>query len=138
MLKGIMQLACFIERENEPYIEGLITHEESFWRSLIFDRNQEGIQATSADAADFGSRIKHRRPLSIDEHGELRQRTFLVTETGLIGIGPANCCTGDFVVVIPGCSVPLMLRQSQGKSTYHLVGECCIANPTIDRRKYTA
>lgn len=41
-----------------------------------------------------------------------RGRTFFLTETGGMGLGPENCQTGDEVYLISGSRVPMILRAS--------------------------
>jgi hypothetical protein len=51
-----------------------------------------------------------------------RGRRLFVTEKGTLGIGRNLIQTKDLVFIIPGCSVPLVLRTNGQK--YTLVGDC--------------
>ncbi|KAH7083799.1 heterokaryon incompatibility protein-domain-containing protein [Paraphoma chrysanthemicola] len=55
-------------------------------------------------------------------------RCAFVTQRGDWGIGPSSMLSGDYVVALPGCQYPLVLRPSligvQG--TYKIVGDCYI------------
>jgi hypothetical protein len=42
-----------------------------------------------------------------------QRRRFFVTDKGFFGLGTPNSAIGDKVVVLPGCSVPLLLRRMQ-------------------------
>ena len=53
------------------------------------------------------------------------ERRFIVTEKGYIGIGQAECVTGDTACLFPGSTVPLILREREG-SKYLLVGDAYI------------
>lgn len=51
-------------------------------------------------------------------------RRFFITQSGLMGIGPAYMAADDAVVVLFGAKVPFVMRQ-QGRR-YRLIGECYI------------
>lgn len=55
------------------------------------------------------------------------QRRFATTGASL-GFVPTVACEGDFICILAGCSVPLVLRQVQqsGESCFALMGECYI------------
>lgn len=49
------------------------------------------------------------------------------TEDGRLGLGPHEALRSDKVVVLPGCSVPLLLRPvTDTVDTFQLVGPCFI------------
>ena len=49
----------------------------------------------------------------------------IVTEKGYIGIGPPICARADAVCIMPGSTVPLVLRRAKDaeNSRYQLVGD---------------
>ncbi|EEU40054.1 uncharacterized protein NECHADRAFT_99083 [Fusarium vanettenii 77-13-4] len=47
-----------------------------------------------------------------------------VTHSGHIGLAPAAARKGDLVCVLYGCSVPVLLRQSEFGDSFTFVGEC--------------
>lgn len=49
-------------------------------------------------------------------------RRLFGTENGRIGLAPAAARVDDVIAVLPGCSVPMVLRRSGGR--WKLVGEC--------------
>jgi hypothetical protein len=53
-------------------------------------------------------------------------RMLFLTQEGRPGIGPGSCQVGDLVVVLYGCSVPVVLRWHEDVSHFSLVGECYI------------
>ena len=55
-----------------------------------------------------------------------RGRKFLVTENGYMGLAPLDAESGDFVFIVPGVSVPFVLREKSGG--FRLVGECYVQN----------
>lgn len=55
-----------------------------------------------------------------------RGRRFLVLDTGYIGLAPLEAESGDHVFIIPGVSVPFVLREENGG--LRLVGECYVQN----------
>ncbi|KLU92599.1 hypothetical protein MAPG_11544 [Magnaporthiopsis poae ATCC 64411] len=60
--------------------------------------------------------------------GFVSSRLFLITKEGLLGIGPANSRQGDVVVVLLGCSSPMLLRPGPSPGEYLVVGECHSVN----------
>lgn len=53
------------------------------------------------------------------------ERRLTTTEKGYVGMGPLRAKKGDFVCVLFGCSVPVILRKTCGEETsYQLIGEC--------------
>jgi len=44
----------------------------------------------------------------------------------LFGLGPPRCKKGDFVCILYGCSVPVVLREASPKGSYVLVGEAYV------------
>ncbi|KAE9375893.1 HET-domain-containing protein [Stipitochalara longipes BDJ] len=55
-----------------------------------------------------------------------RGRRFLVTENGYMGLAPLDAESGDIVFIIPGVSVPFVLREEDGG--FRLIGECYVQN----------
>ena len=78
----------------------------------------------------------HDSPITIkssyDEPDPFRQsfrkttfcRRIFTTEKGYIGVGPADACQGDILCILPGCSVPLVLRRRQWH--HELIGDCYV------------
>jgi hypothetical protein len=53
-------------------------------------------------------------------------RRFFVTQTGQMGLGPAEVKRGDTVVVLLGGQVPFLLSEVEGETRFMLVGECYV------------
>lgn len=115
-----------------------------FWRTLVADRgpdsenppnwygracqhvfNQGGTDdldttkmvsaLLSTDTRDFLQRVQSvtwGRKLFVTQHEKQP------------GIGPADCQAGDYICILYGCSVPVVLRPSGSK--YRLIGECYV------------
>ena len=50
-------------------------------------------------------------------------RRLTTTDSGYIGMGPSRARKGDKIVVLLGCSIPLVLRAHPGKTSYEVIGE---------------
>jgi hypothetical protein len=54
----------------------------------------------------------------------MRSRSFFISRTGYMGIGPLAVEEGDIICILPGSNVPLLIRK---EDDYHvLVGECFV------------
>ncbi|PVH74034.1 hypothetical protein DL98DRAFT_393288, partial [Cadophora sp. DSE1049] len=51
-------------------------------------------------------------------------RRLVVCEKGCLGMAACRARKGDLVVVLLGCSVPLVLRKGKEEGSFELVGEC--------------
>jgi hypothetical protein len=55
---------------------------------------------------------------------DTKEKSFFITREGYFGLGPLQLEEQDMVCVLPGCSVPLLIRK---RDYYHvLVGECFV------------
>jgi len=55
---------------------------------------------------------------------ELKIRTFFITQSGYMGLGPRGMKVGDRISIIFGCTTPMVLRQEQGHHV--LFGDCFV------------
>ena len=56
-----------------------------------------------------------------------KTRRFLVTANGYIGLAPGEARKGDRVVIVYGCSTPLLIRKvDEAEDNWRLVGECYV------------
>ncbi|UQC89156.1 uncharacterized protein CLUP02_14684 [Colletotrichum lupini] len=85
---------------NQPNVEGFSDNEK-----LVAEAMLGVLKRTLADEVD---RIT-------------RDRSFILTEYGYMGLAPLGAQVGDHVVVIGGCPVPLVLRK-QGEA-YQVIGD---------------
>jgi hypothetical protein len=53
-------------------------------------------------------------------------RRLLIGQTGILGMAPERAKKGDFICILKGCSVPVVLRRIADVSSYLFVGECFI------------
>ena len=84
---------------------------ENFLNYLVESDSDSGPQLTS----DVLKRFNKVTRLA-------KKRSFIVTEDDQIGIAPEETSTGDEIVVILGCKIPIVLRPTvQG---YLVVGDC--------------
>lgn len=124
---------------------------EAFWRTLVADRGPGGISPPNwyEKACEYSFR-KGRTDIDVSQlisiSGSSNERKFLqrveattwnrvfftMNVTGehgdrvCFGLGPAKIAAGDEVVILCGCSVPVILRHRQEPSDdimYELVGE---------------
>ncbi|PMD21174.1 hypothetical protein NA56DRAFT_556793, partial [Hyaloscypha hepaticicola] len=51
-------------------------------------------------------------------------RTFFISKSGYMGMGPKGLTVGDLICLVLGCEVPLLLRKNGDH--YLLVGECFV------------
>ncbi|KAJ5040591.1 uncharacterized protein L3040_006243 [Drepanopeziza brunnea f. sp. 'multigermtubi'] len=127
---------------------------EPFWRTLVADRGPLGTNAPSwyhraflyclAESTPNGD-INTNRLIAACEAGSsslvvdflqrvqavIWNRKFLVSrERGWIGLAPMAAVEGDAVVVLKGCSVPVVLRREEGERDgdcwWKCVGECYV------------
>lgn len=58
-------------------------------------------------------------------HDTIRKkaRRLMVTDNGLVGMGPCRAREGDVVVVLGACSIPLVLRITGEPKAYQVIGE---------------
>ncbi|KAI2628488.1 heterokaryon incompatibility protein-domain-containing protein [Hypoxylon sp. NC1633] len=56
-------------------------------------------------------------------HSKMRGRSCHLTAKGSVVLGPAMAQNGDNIYVLPGCDVPLVLRQVE-ETAYRIIGTC--------------
>ncbi|EPE33580.1 hypothetical protein GLAREA_06593 [Glarea lozoyensis ATCC 20868] len=57
------------------------------------------------------------------------KRKIIVVENSIAGMGPQCAETGDIVAIIPGCKVPVVLRNAKSSGDeYYNVGDCYVEN----------
>ena len=115
--------------------------EDALWRSLMLDcgSSDSAYRATSADVQDFAARMQTTANLTSREYGDLVGRKLFVTAKGLLGIGPDCSQQGDKIAIIPGCSVPMVLRDSRNDMSFNIMGEACkLTSQLVIRYMYMA
>lgn len=53
----------------------------------------------------------------------ISRRCFIMTSAGYMGLAPGGTKDGDYVCILMGCDVPLVLREVEGRDEFVLVGE---------------
>lgn len=53
-------------------------------------------------------------------------RSFFVTTDGFMGLGPRYTVAGDEVCILYGTQCPLVIRPTNNKGRYLIVGECYV------------
>jgi hypothetical protein len=128
-----------------------ITVPEAFWRTLVADRGPMGTMPPSWYARAFDYCLLHSNYGDINTNRLLHNceadsslvvdflqrvqsiiwnRKFLVSEKNRwIGLVPMATLETDFICILYGCSVPVILRQvktDEGITYFQLVGECYV------------
>jgi hypothetical protein len=124
---------------------------EDFWRTLVADRGPNGSNVPSWYNRAFlyclqqltpNGDINTNRLISECEaesslvveflervQSVIWNRKFLVSkDNSWIGLAPMAAEVGDIICILYGCSVPVVLRPQSvdGKTFFHLVGECYV------------
>ncbi|RDW58486.1 hypothetical protein BP5796_12416 [Coleophoma crateriformis] len=131
---------CVLSDEVDPI-------PERFWRTLVADRGLNGSHAPSWYHLAFLHCLERSTPTGdietkriIEDCGQgysfvvefLRRvqsviwnRKFLVTKDNRIGLAPMAAREGDVICILYGCTVPVVLRPSDGSRTHwSVIGEC--------------
>lgn len=124
---------------------------DHLWRTLVADRGPGGIPTPTwyhracqywldySEGQDITYDViqKDQHPATALEYIQRVQsviwdRTFLKTDRlddldrPLYGLGPRETRAGDFICILHGCSVPVVLRRTDGLDEWRLVGECFV------------
>ncbi|KAI3318073.1 hypothetical protein HD806DRAFT_512996 [Xylariaceae sp. AK1471] len=78
---------------------------------------------------EFETEVLHEHVLfegSLDRHFRRLRRSFMVSETGYLGIVPLETRARDRICVLYGCSVPVILRRDDDRPFFFFVGECYV------------
>lgn len=80
--------------------------------------------STSADTnSDFADTFLSR---FLDTTRKKSRRLTVTSEEGLIGMAPCRARPGDAVVILFGCSIPLILRRVGAREAWQIVGEAYV------------
>ncbi|KAH7116812.1 heterokaryon incompatibility protein-domain-containing protein, partial [Dendryphion nanum] len=55
-----------------------------------------------------------------------QSRRLMVTENGIVGMAPCRARQGDFVVILFGCKIPLVLRRVGTREAWKVLGEAYV------------
>jgi hypothetical protein len=115
------------------------------WQTLIANRGWSGGKPTNMDRSSYDAYVRSYPSSMSSENAELRSedpelrqkswpfetvmqdvhrgRRFGITACGHVGVFPGETRNGDFIVLLPGATMPFVLRKS-GDDKYILVGDC--------------
>lgn len=114
---GNTEAAECLERYMAVYSmgpEGIKAEQSSFTHQSWEHRSQETRPALQETISDFEITVNEKVP----------SRSFFISSTGYMGLGPASLREEDIVCIFPGCRVPLVVRKREDH--YILVGECFV------------
>ena len=115
----------------------------AFWRTLVADRRDCGTQSSArepirwpvhdngaiyevyigrAEVRQTESKSKFLRDFLHSSAKACTSRALYITQKGLFGLGPKGAKPGDQVVVVPGMSIPLLLRPRRRGEKYQFLG----------------
>ncbi|KAG4435168.1 hypothetical protein IFR05_009337 [Cadophora sp. M221] len=117
----IEAILCGLTEETGPANFGWFPSGKAYKKLLLTPENFDGEnQEKRSDGLD-------RELVFPRFRRSLIGRAFFKTAEGYIGICPESVKRGDYVVVILGCAVPLVLRPDQdNKESFRVVGECYV------------
>lgn len=110
--------------------------EDMFWRTLIADPSRIGDRTPSiwqlchmvwqgkATEESLGLTPKNMATWQQMRERAIHNRTFAVLESGLTGLFPLDAKPDDWVCLLRGCSVPVLLRRKGNIA--HFVGDCYV------------
>lgn len=78
------------------------------------DPSERARRALQETITDFEITVNEKVP----------SRSFFISSTGYMGLGPLSLREEDLVCIFPGCRVPLLIRKREDH--YVLVGECFV------------
>ncbi|KOS20096.1 hypothetical protein ESCO_006173 [Escovopsis weberi] len=101
----------------------------SFWTEMTF----HGTEASN----EFLKEKVRQMPIStikrdctyrsLVNNTTMGRKLFLTFSMGLMGLGPDGIRLGDSICIIGGCTVPVILREKEGKpGIWTIIGECYI------------
>ena len=112
----------------------LITYMAETYR---FEKTSSGAESEGQSAGQMGGSNNPRSFLEARAVSELRttvatglqSRKLIFTTRGYIGIGPVDCQEGDVVCILPGSTVPLILRPAESNTIdriHYLIGDAYV------------
>ncbi|KAH8593843.1 hypothetical protein B0O99DRAFT_673361 [Bisporella sp. PMI_857] len=122
---------------------------DSFWKTLVADRNDNGCNAPSWYYRAFLQCLVETpvgKDINVDEIIKLYEdsamlivdflrrvqsvisgRKFLVSkDRELSGLAPPTSKPGDSICILYGCTVPVILREDKATTSWTFVGECFV------------
>lgn len=114
----------YSQRQSETKYHGESSVVEAFVRTIVADLDEDFQRVTASKYArfwegDVSNSTEWAHEIYTFETAT--NRRLLITQNGDVGLGPINAVIGDHVCILYGCSVPLVLREVDGRFT--LIGE---------------
>ena len=109
------QFLDWFQRNKSLHIQGHSLEEICKTAETLENSRQINFQDMS-DQNSFLSRFK--------DTTEWMARRLITTNQGHIGMVSCRVQKGDQIWVLPGCSIPLVLKKCEGKQSYQVIGEC--------------
>jgi hypothetical protein len=116
--------------DGNPAEDDIAQHRNNFSAYRLAARNSR--QDTAADGTDGaeGEIVPGNKGDALRFSADARQvcegRKFFSTKTGYLGLGHNTLKEGDLCCILFGATVPFILRETEKKYNYKLVGECYI------------
>lgn len=89
------------------------------------DRTLADLQEMLTESILEGEKSSNFRRFMVDIGHFIKGRTFFTTAEGYIGLGGADICLGDQVVVALGAQAPLVVRAVPEERGYYKIGGAC-------------
>ncbi|KAM0263718.1 hypothetical protein ACHAQJ_001032 [Trichoderma viride] len=102
-----------------------------YWKNkqmILFDRSIKSIiqikKWPNMMPMPFGDNEKLGHEACLWAMRLLAWRRLVTTDKGYLGLVPAATLAGDCIAVVPGCSIPLVLRREE--EMFRVIGECYV------------
>jgi hypothetical protein len=109
------------------FLSDAITGEKPTFYGQSYTRKQELPEPYRLTADSFKTRTigETFEDLKVAFRSALLNRRLCWTKKGYLGLVPRFTRQGDKIIVVPGSSIPFVVRQV-GMGSYHFIGECYI------------
>jgi hypothetical protein len=127
LVRPLYQKLCNLRyrREYREYIGGgdvVDAYAQTVFASPMASLTNEYFEGFWTGRELLGADAIYRKVLHLAFMTSARCRRFFITRNGYIGLAPNAAREGDFVCVLLGCSVPVVLRREMDH--YIFVGDC--------------
>ena len=125
------------EYAGKEFPRGMV--EDLFWRTLVADSSSLADRSPSiwqlCCQVWLGRTTEARSgltPNNMARWHEIRERAthnrgLGILANGLLGLFPLDARAGDWLCILRGCSVPVLLRRNKESNIAHFVGDCYVA-----------
>ena len=109
------------ETWNQDYLNYIKTLSQG---QLDPSKREKILQEMLKKQSDTADRFKKMQRVLETFQMAAKARVFFTTEKKSMGLAPKVAIEGDFVCVLYGCSIPLVIRKRETVDQYQLIGEC--------------